>query len=67
MAFAGMTPEQILVTLQNDNAQMRAEMLQMKQLVDQANLAAAAGAGQGGKGGTDWDTGKGFGKGGYQS
>ena len=40
----------------------------MKQLVDQANLAAvAAGAGQGGKGGTDWDMGKGLGKGAYQA
>ena len=39
--------EQIFVALQNDNATMKAEMIQMKQLVDHAKLAgAAAGAGQ---------------------
>ena len=64
-----MTEQEIFVKLQADNVQMHQEMLQMKQLLDQANAAAnaanataAAGAkGYGGATGTgeDWHMGKG--------
>ena len=62
MTYAGMTQEQIFVVLQNDNAQMKAEMMTMK-LLEQATAAGATGKGgdwhqgqgaweQGGKGGS---------------
>ncbi len=41
MSYAGMTQEQILVALQNDNAQMKAEMMTMKQLMEQATAEGA--------------------------
>ena len=55
MAYAGMSQEQIFIALQNDNAQMKVEMQQMKQLVDQANAAPAGATGKGG----DWHQGQG--------
>ena len=55
MAYAGMSQEQIFIALQNDNAQMKVEMQQMKQLVDQANATAAGATGKGG----DWHQGQG--------
>ena len=69
MAYQGMTQEQIFVSLQNDNAQLKADMLTMKSMLEQATAAGAtAGAGQGSGGNSpDWGEGKGFGKGGYQS
>ena len=65
--FSGMTEQEIFVKLQADNVQMHQEMLQMKQLLDQAKAAAnatasAAGAkGYGGATGTgeDWHMGRG--------
>ena len=69
MAYQGMTQEQIFVSLQNDNAQLKADMLTMKSMLEQATAAGATeGAGQGSGGNfPDWAEGKGFGKGGYQS
>ena len=55
MAYADMSQEQIFIALQNDNAQMKAEMIQMKQLMDQANAATAGATGKGG----DWHQGQG--------
>ena len=49
-----MSQEQIFISFQNDNAQMKAEMLQMKQLVEQVNATAVA-AGKG----CDWHQGQG--------
>ena len=69
MAYAGMSQEQIFLALQQDNAQMKADMVAMKHLMDQQAAAAAAarvggedeGAAGGGRG-----FGKGFGRDGFE-
>ena len=68
MAYAGMSQEQIFLALQQDNAQMKADMVAMKHLLDQQAAAAASrvggedeGAAGGGKG-----FGKGFGRDGFE-
>ena len=55
--FAGMNQEQIFTKLQADKVQMQQEMIQTKQLMDQANAADATGVG--GAKGDDWHQGKG--------
>jgi len=72
MACAGMTQEQIFVSLQNDNAQLKADMVTTKQLLEQATAmgnadGGATGVGKGGKGfDGDWHTGgSAWEKGGY--
>ena len=58
MAYAGMTQEQFSVSLQNDNAQLKADMMTMKQLMEQASAAGTKGGGATGTG-EDWHMGKG--------
>ena len=60
MAYAGMSQEQIFVALQNDNAQLKADTITMRQLLEQATAmgnadGGATGFGKGGKGLGGWE------------